>query len=51
MLLRHAELLRQRFDADRLWPTLLGLAQRGLHQRITEIAVVIGILRLADQFR
>ena len=49
--LRHAQFFRQRLQADRFRAALLGFAQRGLHQGVAEITMVVGILRLAGEPR
>jgi hypothetical protein len=49
--LRDAEFLRQRADVDGFQAASLGFLQRGLNQRLPEIAVMVGVERLADQAR
>ena len=47
--LRDPELLGERADVDGFRAALLGFPQRRLNQRIAEIAMVVGIERLAGE--
>ena len=45
--LRDAELLRQRLEADGFRTALFGFGKGGLNQGVPEIAMVVGVERLA----
>ncbi len=49
--LRDTELFGKRADVDGFRPAALGFLERGLHQGIAEIPVVVGVDGFADQSR